>query len=270
MTAVGFLYYNVYFGSDSTKLNYAGETTDNSFSIDSLSYDSTYYFRVSAVYENGVESSLSNYASAKPIYISPPAQPNGLTVQGHNDNSGKYLIVIWTANTDGYLGGYDIYRDTSSAFQPDTVTFKNLAATLKINSFKDTTNIMVDEEYYYKVIAFDFAHVRSVPSQTASDMVLEKPALTSPPDGSTFNYSSNIVFSFEQVKDATGYIFYVSSSANGGDIYTSTITPDQDSIEFSGSSFNPNQLYFWHVAATTIYQNTPNSVSGVFSFTITQ
>jgi hypothetical protein len=270
VTAVGFLYYNVYFGTDSARLSFAGETTDNSFFIDSLSYDSTYYFRVSAVYENGVESSLSNYTHAKPVHLSPPAQPSGLTVQGHNDNSGKYLTVIWSANTDGDLGGYEVYRDTTSTFQPDTATFKNLAAVLKTNSFKDTTNIVLDKEYYYVVIAFDFAHWRSVPSQIANDMVLERPALISPPNGAVFNYSSEIVFKFKQVEGATGYIFYASTSANGGDIYTNQITPDQDSIEFSGSSFNPNQLYFWHVAATTVDQDEPNSVSDVSTFTITQ
>ena len=196
--------------------------------------------------------------------------PLGLSVQGHNDGYGKYMTVIWSANTDGDLGGYEIYRDTSGTFQPDTLSFKNLAAVLKINSFKDTTNLLLDEEYYYKVIAFDFARWRSVPSQSANDMILEKPVLIFPSDGATISYYSGLTFDFKQVQGATGYIFYVSSSINGGDIYTSTITPDQDSIAFSGSSLNPNQLYFWHVAATTIDQNTPNSVSDVFSFTITQ
>ncbi|MFZ1080528.1 MAG: hypothetical protein WAO19_01225 [Candidatus Kryptoniota bacterium] len=270
VNAVGFSFYKVYFSTDSAKLNYIGETTDNSFFIDSLSYDSTYYFRITADYENGIESGPSNYVHAQPVNLSYPAMPLGLSVQGHNDGYGKYMTVIWSANTDGDLGGYEIYRDTSGTFQPDTLSFKNLAAVLKINSFKDTTNLLLDEEYYYKVIAFDFARWRSVPSQSANDMILEKPVLIFPSDGATISYYSGLTFDFKQVQGATGYIFYVSSSINGGDIYTSTITPDQDSIAFSGSSLNPNQLYFWHVAATTIDQNTPNSVSDVFSFTITQ
>jgi len=270
VTAVGFSYYNIYYGTDSTRLNYAGETTDNSFLVDSLNYDSTYYFRVTAVYENGSESTPSNYASAQPKLISRPTTPAGLTVQGHNDASGKYFTVIWSANTDGDLAGYEVYRGTSSEFIPDTISFSNLAAVLKINSFKDTTRIVLNEEYYYEVIAFDFAHLRSVPSQPAGDMVLEKPALISPSNGSTLNYNNNLTFYFTQVPEATGYIFYVSNSANGGDVYTSFIPSSQDSIELSGSSFNPGQLYFWHVAATSFDQNTPNSASDVFDFTLTQ
>lgn len=268
--AVGFSYYNIYFGTDSAKLNYTGETSDNSFFVDSLSYDSVYYFRVTAVYENGAESAPSNYAWAKPANVSPPSMPLGLSIQGHNDASGKYMTVIWSANADGDLAGYEVYRDTSSSFIPDTLTFKNLVAVLKTNSFKDTTNIVLDEGYYYEVIAFDFAHWRSVPSQPASDMILERPVIISPSNGSTVSYYNDITFYFKCVHGASSYIFYVSSSANGGDIYTSSIPSDQDSLDLPGSSFNPNQLYFWHVAATTSDQNTPNSVSDVFSFTLTQ
>jgi len=270
VTTVGFSYYNVYFGTDSTRLNYVGETTDNSFLVDSLSYDSTYYFRVTVVYENDSESTPSNYASAQPKLLSPPAMPTGLTVQGHNDKSGKYFTVIWSANTDGDLAGYEMYRGTSSTFLPDTVTFNNLVAVSKINSFKDTTNLALDEGYYYKVIAFDFAHLRSAPSQSAGDLILEKPVLISPRNSSNVSYYNNLTFHFKQVMGATGYIFYLSSSANGGDVYTSFVASDQDSIEFPASSFNPDQLYFWHVAATTFDQNAPNSVSDVFNFTLIQ
>lgn len=270
VTAVGFSYYKVYFGTNRANLSLAAETSNDFFFVDSLSYDSTYYFQVTSVYANGDESGASNLVSAQPVNYLHPDEPIGLSVQGHNDDSGKYMTVIWSANLDGDLGGYEVYRDTSSTFQTDTISFTNLVAVLKTNSFKDTTKLILDKQYHYRIIAFDFAHWRSVPSQAAGDMVLDRPTLVSPSNGATINSLNNLVFAFSQVQGASGYIFYISSSSSGGDIYTTTLTPDQDSLVYPGSSLNPNQLYYWHIAATTLDPNTPNSVSDVFSFALTQ
>ncbi len=270
LNAVGFSYYKVYFGTNKTSLNFAGETTNNYFFVDSLSYDSTYYFQVTAVYANGNESGPSNFVYAQPKNYLPPLVPIGLNVQGHNDEFGKYMMVIWSANPDGDLGGYEVYRDTTSTFQPDTLAHTNLVAALTTNVYRDTTNLIVNKKYFYKIIAFDFAHWRSVPSQPASDMILDRPTLVSPANGSTLNYLNTIMFKFNQVQGASGYIIYVSSSPTGGEIYSATVSSDQDSLVYSGSSLNYNQLYFWHVAATTLDPNTPNSVSDVYNFAITQ
>jgi hypothetical protein len=270
VSAVGFSYYNVYFGTNAKRLHLITETSDNSFFIDSLSYDSTYYFQVTAVYLNDSESAPSNVVSAEPINQYPPSMPVGLIVQGHNDNLGTYMTVIWSANTDGDLGGYEIYRDTSATFLPDTISFSNLAATSKTNAFRDSLKLVINKNYYYKIIAFDFDHWRSPPSQTAGDQILARPNLILPANNSTYNVQSDLTFTFSKVAGASGYIFYISTTPSGGDIYTANIAADQDSLFLPGSSLSPNELYFWHVAATTIDPNTPNSVSSVYSFTVTQ
>ena len=270
VSTVGFSYYNVYFGTNSKALHLTAEITDNSFSIDSLSYDSTYYFQVTAVYLNDSESTPSNLDSAKSVNEYPPATPIGLTVQGHNDDSGKYMTLIWPANTDGDLGGYEIYRDTSATFLPDTTGFLNLIATSKTNAFRDTTDLTIGRDFFYRVIAFDFAHWRSQPSPPANDLILARPNLIYPSENSTLSAQNDLLFTFARVGGASGYIFYISTSRNGGDIYSTTLSPDQDSVSLSGASLSPNELYFWHVAATTLDPNLPNSVSGSFSFVLTQ
>jgi len=270
ISAVGLSYYNVYFGTNGKSFHLIAETTDNLFFMDSLNYDSTYYFQVTAVYLNDSESTPSNVVSAKPVNEFSPAMPTGLIVRGHNDNSGDYMTVIWSANTDGDLGGYEIYKDTSAAFQPDTISFSNLAATSVINAYRDSSRLIVNKNYYYRIIAFDFAHWRSKPSQAEGDQILNRPYLISPPDNSTFNVQNDLTFTFRPVAGSSGYIFYISTSPSGGDVYTASLDADQDSLFLAGSSLNPNELYFWHVAATTIDPNTPNSVSSVFSFTVTQ
>jgi hypothetical protein len=270
VSAVGFSYYSVYFGTDAKTLHLIAETPVNTFFIDSLSYDSTYYFRVTAVYLNDSESTASNIVSARPANRYPPSTPSGLTVQGHNDNSGKYITVIWTANVDGDLGGYEIYRGTSSDFQPDTSIFSNRVGMTETNVFRDSSSLIINENYYYRIIAFDFGHWRSQPSQTAYDQILNRPRLISPGDNATINDQSDLVFTFARVDSATGYILYISSSPSGGDVYTASLLPDQDSLSLPGASLNPNELYFWHVAATTVDPNIPNSISDVFSFALTQ
>ena len=270
VSAVGFSYYNVYSGTSSKAFHLVTETSDNSLFIDSLSYDSTYFFQVTAVYLNDSESTPSNIVSAKPINEYPPNMPIGLIVEGHNDNFGKYMAVIWTGNTDGDLGGYEVYRDTVSTFEPDTLSFSNLVGIYRTNAIRDSSRLEIDRTYYYKIIAFDFDHWRSPPSQVAGDQILAQPRLISPVNDSTLGAQNDLAFSFAKVDGAMGYIFYISTSPNGGDIFTTNLTPDQDSLSLPGASLNPNELYFWRVAATTLDPDIPNSVSGVFSFVLTQ
>ncbi len=268
--AVGFYYYNVYYGTSRSHFPYIVEATSNSFYVDSLSYDSTYYFEVTAVYANGKESGPSNIVSAKPINYFHPLAPTGLVVQGHDDDSGRYITVVWSPNLDGDLAGYEVYRGTTSTFQPDTALKTNLVATLTTDAFKDMTGLSIGKEYYYKVIAFDFAHWRSTPSSPDSDMILARPTLLSPADGATLSGQNILQFTFNPVPGASGYIIYVSTSASVGNVYTATIPPNQNSLIYAGYSLNPNEQYFWHVAATTQDPNTPNSVSEVHSFILTQ
>ncbi len=268
--AVGFSYYNIYYGTDKAHLNFEAQSYTNLFYVDSLNYNSTYYFEVTAVYANGAESGPSNIVSAKPINYFAPTQPSGLVVLGHNDNQGRYMTVAWSPNFDGDLAGYELYRGTTGSFQPDTTRLTNLVATLTTVSYIDTTNLALGTEYYYKVIAFDFAHWRSIPSSPDSDIILRRPIPSSPSDGATLSANGILTFTYSQVPYASGYILYVSSSENGGDVYTATVPAGVNSVTYAGTSLNFNQQYFWHVAAYSKYSDTPNSVSNVYSFILTQ
>lgn len=270
VSAVGFSYYNVYLGTSRSNQKVVDQTTENAFLVDSLSYDSTYYLSVTAVYANGVESGQSNFVATKPVNYSAPPAPLGLTVHGHDDDFGKYFSVIWSSEQIGDLAGYEVYRDTSADFQPDTLTKTDLVATVVTNSIDDTDHVDVNRGYYYKIIAFDFDHWRSAASLPVSDRILSRPQLVSPPSGASINYNDLLTFKFTQVAGSSGYLLLISSSPTGGEVFTTTIPAGEDSLVYSGSSLNYNQLYFWRVAATTVDPATPNSTSNVFSFTISQ
>jgi len=270
LTAAGFSYYNVYRGTSLTNQVIVAQTTDDVFYCDSLSYDSTYYFSVSAVYENGKESTKSNYVVADPINYSVPPAPANVVAQGHDDDEGKYMIINWSSVQVGDLGGYEIYRDTLDALVPDTVGGRNLIAVTRTNELRDTSDLQTDKAYYYKVIAFDFQHWRSASSAGASDLILDRPQLVSPPDGASISYYNPVVFMYSPVKGATGYILYISTAPSGGEVDSVHAAAGIDSIFYSGAALYYNQLYFWKVAATSSDAGLPNSVSRPFSFTVTQ
>ncbi|MGB9592421.1 MAG: fibronectin type III domain-containing protein, partial [Candidatus Kryptoniota bacterium] len=188
--------YNVYMGTLPNLLKFQGFTTNNYYYVDSLSYDSTYYFRVTALYSNGKESDSSNIVSAVPVNLLPPSKPVGVTVSGHNDNSGIYINVTWSQNQDGDLAGYEIYRGTNSNFIPDTVGFTNRLSRVTRNFYLDNKSLELEQPYYYKVIAYDFGGWRSAPSDAASDMILEKVQLLSPPNGSSVSYGYPVIFKY--------------------------------------------------------------------------
>jgi fibronectin type 3 domain-containing protein len=262
--------YNVYMGTLSNSLRFQGFTPNNYYYVDSLSYDSTYYFRVTAVYSNGQESDSSNIVSAVPVNLSPPSKPAGVTVYGHNDNYGVYMNITWSSNQDGDLAGYEIYRGTNSNFIPDTLSFKNRVSVVKKNFYVDNKSLELDETYYYKVIAYDFGGLRSTPSDPASDMILEKVQLISPPNGSSVPYGYPVTFKFSNVAGASYYTVFVTSSIDGGQIWSTTVPAVQDSAVYSGGDFVPNQQYYWKVAASTVNPAIPNSMSNSFMIVVSQ
>lgn len=262
--------YNVYMGTDSRLLEFKGFTTNNYYYVDSLSYDFTYYFRVTAVYSNGRESDSSNMVFARPVNLLRPSKPVGVTANGHNDNSGVYVNVMWSPNQDGDLAGYEIYRGSTSDFIPDTTTFTNRLSRVNKNFFVDKISLELEQPYYYKVIAYDFGGWRSAPSDVASDMILEKVQLISPQNGSIVSYGYPVTFRFTNVYGASHYTVFVTSSIDGGQIWSATVPAGVDSVLYSGGDFLQNQQYYWRVAASTISSAIPNSMSNSFMFIVSQ
>ncbi|MFP4171111.1 MAG: fibronectin type III domain-containing protein, partial [Methanomassiliicoccales archaeon] len=142
--------YRVYRGTTSSSLD-TYETIDDvrSFNDTQVESGQTYYYRVSAINDDG-EGQWSEMASAtpvRPITPSEPSEPLNLSTT----TSGDRISLSWDApeDTGGYsIDYYKVYRGTSS----DSMTL--LANNVASQQFNDTS-VEEGEKYYYMVTAFN-------------------------------------------------------------------------------------------------------------------
>lgn len=147
--------YNVYRSTSSfsdiaqaTKLNNQ-LVTETSYTDASVSRGTTYYYRLTAVDNEGNESDLSEQVSATPQDVSPPAPPTDLSASV----SGEQVDLGWSANSESDVAGYNVYRST--------VSFDATGSATKLNSSLITGTSYTDSDtelgttYYYRVTAVD-------------------------------------------------------------------------------------------------------------------
>ncbi|MBO8129825.1 MAG: fibronectin type III domain-containing protein [Peptococcaceae bacterium] len=102
--------YNVYRAAASEgpyeKANESLIAQGTSFTVTGLTNGTTYYFRVTAVDNNGNESASSETVTATPQDLTPPAVPTNLTAEAHD----KEVVLRWPAVGDEDLAGYNVFR----------------------------------------------------------------------------------------------------------------------------------------------------------------
>jgi fibronectin type 3 domain-containing protein len=156
------LYRSLTSGSGYTKVNSslipAGTTnyTDTDSGI-MLTAGTTYYYVVTAVDTDLLESAWSNETYAVPYDIA-PAAPINLTATGAN----RQVFLDWNDNTEWDLAGYHIYRSTTNG----TGYFQITPSLLISSNFTDT-GLIGGITYYYIVRGVDDAGNISIPSNQA-------------------------------------------------------------------------------------------------------
>ncbi len=142
----------------------AGESSSNAYDDRDFVFGRTYFYRVRAVFRENkqtAESEDSQTVEVIPKDTFPPAAPTGVTAayaQGVVD-------LIWTANTEPDLAGYNVYRSEKGA---STVRLNR--GLIKTPLFRDPS-VQPGREYLYRVTAVDLAGNESpasadVPTQT--------------------------------------------------------------------------------------------------------
>ncbi len=138
---------------------HAGLLTGTSFVDTAVTNGTTYFYVVTAVDTEGLESTSSALASAVPHETTPPAAPTGLVAIGGDD----VVELDWADNGEADLAGYFVYRATASGGPYSKRNWSPLAA----SAYTDTA-VANGVTYHYVVTAADVSGNESTASGEAS------------------------------------------------------------------------------------------------------
>ncbi|MGE5682044.1 MAG: fibronectin type III domain-containing protein, partial [Bacillota bacterium] len=145
--------YNIYRSiNDTLHLSLRSFTSNSYFTDDSLSYDSVYYYRVSAVTIRGLESMKTPWLKAQPVNLNPPVTPKFLEINARNWNDSVSVFLKWQPNLEGDIAGYKIYKSENPDFTADTNSFAGFSSAYY---FTDKKNLQLYKRYYYRIKAVD-------------------------------------------------------------------------------------------------------------------
>ncbi len=117
----------------------------------------TYSYRVTALVKEGssvAESEDSQAIEITPKDTFPPAAPKELTAL----YTGQSVEILWTANSEPDLGGYNLYRREAAG------TFHKLNSELLVTPVYRDTSVVAGQSYTYRATAVDLAGNESLPS----------------------------------------------------------------------------------------------------------
>ncbi len=246
-------------GHSSNPFRIIGTTQQNFFIDNQLDYDTTYFYKVTAFDTAGNESPPTPIVSAIPRNLFPPQQPTGFQAGAHNRDDGLYIQLSWYPNDEGDLAVYKIYRSLVDNFNPSSSAF--LDTTSRV-FYRDTLNIKVGTQYYYRITAVDRGNLESAPSEILNDIPLPRPVLLNPPDGAVI--TDTLKFEWNSVPNASSYIVFLTTSPCCSEIWKPQISASPGtrfSILYSGPSLARGVFYYWKVATVTTNAQDPNSVS---------
>ncbi|WP_051010711.1 LpqB family beta-propeller domain-containing protein [Salinibacter ruber] len=199
--------YNVY-RSTSSISDISGKSPLNesllpgtSYTDDGVENGTTYYYVVSAVDTSGNESGSSSEVTASPSDMTAPAAPSGFS-----GSAGDGTVDLgWDGVSAEDLGGYNVYRSTSSI--SDISGRSPLNESLLSGTSYTDDGVENGTTYYYVVSAVDTSGNESDPSSE----------VTASPSGSGGGGSANNLIAF-------------SSEDTGGDAEIYTVRPDGSNL----------------------------------------
>ncbi len=261
--------YNIYRSTDSTHYSKEGFTSENYFYDDSLSYDSTYMYKVTALNLWNDESLPTVPVSATPLNLYAPEAPRNLLINARNWQGKLSVYLMWDPAKESDVKDYKIYRDTVADFNPDSSKFIGLSGT---NNFSDTTRLALYKIYYYRTKAVDQGGLISKESPEVSDQILSIPQIIFPQNNSQTNYFQ--YFKIHAIKIPATYKIIVQDNEFFGTFWQTEFSSENANdtllISFDATYIQPNTTYYWRIAAYSHQSTEPNSVSPLYKFVIKQ
>ena len=259
--------YNIYRSTDSSVFNFIYFTSDNIFYNDTLSYDTIYYYRITAIDVWGTESAASSTVSAQPLNKNKPHMPRFIGINARNWEDNRSVYLSWQANYDSDIKHYNIYRGTDNNFISDSSSFVGSSIEPE---FTDTTNLSLYTMYYYKIRALDKGELLSDESSVVNDQIVGIPEVVLPLDKTESHGFTDFII--KAINVPATYEIIVQDNQFFGTFwdkqFDSNVTNDTISINFNPTYLTNNQTYYWRVAVYTSSSSEPNSISKLYQFTI--
>jgi hypothetical protein len=259
--------YNIYRkigGADYLKID---STSRNYYFDDSLEYNITYYYKITAADIRGRESNYSNEVSASPVNKYAPQIPRGLIINARNWESQLSINLKWNFNNESDIAAYQIYRGLEPDFTADSLTF--LAATIN-NSFSDTSDLSFYTMYYFKLRAVDKGGLVGGTTTAVGDQILEAPELIFPQNNTSVNYFKD--FRIKTINIPAEYEIIVQTNFFYGIFwrkrFLTDVINDTINVAFTPPYLEANREYYWRAVTYTVSDEMPNSVSRLFNFTV--
>lgn len=239
---------------------------ENYYFDEQRSYDSTYFYFVTAVDEHNNESLPSDTVSARARNVRNPEAPENLHVNGFNDGSRRLWLLSWSPVEEADLAMYRIYR---SDIPFDAADPTLLLAERDVSFFDDTTTAAPGWRWFYAVTAVDRGGLESPLSSVQSDVIATRPTLLSPENDT--QVPSYPLLRWRRVSAASGYLLTVSLSERSGEIWSRGVTQgssDTLTFRYDGRALTVGQTYYWRVSSVTATNGKPNGVSDAWRFQV--
>lgn len=231
----------------------------------------TFVYRVRAVGVNGLQSELSNFASAQANEPAPIlAAPRNVTATG---SIGR-ITLTWSANTETELTGYRVLKYTDPSQTTALQTFTTVQTT-----FVDSP-LAEGQTFVYRVQAFGTGNVESDLSLFASATTLfdDSAPGTPSPFVAELNGSTTIKLSWSaprkdnngsDLTGLSGYIIYRAvGTSSGGLVALASVDSTSRTYEDGGLEFNTTYIY--QISAVDSRGNESSRASSVTLTTATQ
>lgn len=257
--------YNIYRSIDSTHFNLTGFSDQSYYLDDSLNYTTKYYYYVTSIDNEGLESEPSVVISAVPLNIYHPYAPRFPEINARNWLGDISIHLSWDPGYETDIAGFYIYRSENSGFTPDS---SSMVGFTPQSNYSDTTNLTLLTQYSYKIVAVDKGNLRSNPSTEVSDKILPASHAIYP----IGNVRTNaLTFKFMAISIPATYEISLQTNPIYGEVWskevTTDIVSDTISVDYDGYYINYNQDYYWRIVTYTVSE-IPNSISALSDFVL--
>jgi hypothetical protein len=260
--------FNIYRSiTDTINFSNIAFTNDDYYLDNFLEYDSTYNYKVTAIDIFSRESEFSMFVSGKPINRFKPNTLFDLNINARNWNDSLSIFLNWIPREDPDIFGYEIYRDTVAEFDTSAAKLKGFSTSPE---YKDTNNLIVLKQYYYKVVAVDKGGLKSNPSRELTDIIFDKPFTIFPSDGAEVDYFNELVI--KTISVPAQYKIIIQRNEYFDIIKEIEFSSDETKLDIriplAGITFEPFRTYYWRAVTYSGFSRDPNSFTSLSSFVI--